>query len=69
MKTRCLTVEERARIVGMHQGSAKGVEIVAALGHPKSTMNIVFKEFEHCGSVEHSKSYGCPQKLSKKSVL
>jgi hypothetical protein len=68
MKTRCLIVEERARIVGMYQGGAKGVEIVAALCHPKSTMNIVLKEFEHCRSVEHPKSTKHPQKLSKMSI-
>jgi IS30 family transposase len=45
MKIRCLTVEERARIVGMHQGGVKGVEIVATLGHPKSTVTTVLKEF------------------------
>jgi uncharacterized membrane protein len=60
MKTRCLTVEEKACIVGMHQGGAKGVEIVAALGHSKSTMSTILKEFERRGSVEHSKSTGCP---------
>jgi hypothetical protein len=36
MKIRFLTIEERACIVGMHQGVAKGVEIIAALVHPKS---------------------------------
>jgi hypothetical protein len=64
MKTRCLTVEERAHIVGMHQGGAKGVENVAALGHPKSTMSVVLKEFERRGSVEHPKSTRHLQKLS-----
>jgi transposase len=68
MKTRCLTIEERACIVRMHQGGAKGAEIVAALGHPKSTVSIVLKEFEHCGNVENPKSTGRPQKLSKRSV-
>jgi hypothetical protein len=37
-------------IVGMHQGGAKGVEIVAALDHPKSTVSIFLKEFERCGN-------------------
>jgi DNA-binding IclR family transcriptional regulator len=68
MKTRCLTIEERACIVGMHQGGAKGVEIVAALGHPKSTMSTVLKEFERCGSVEHPKSTRHSQKLSESTV-
>jgi transposase len=68
IKTRCLTVEERACIIGTHQGGAKDVEIVVALGHPKSTVNIVLKEFEYCGSVEHPKSIGRPKKLSKKSI-
>jgi hypothetical protein len=68
MKTRCLVVEERACIVGMHQGGAKGVEIVVALGHPKSIVSIVLKEFEQCGIVEHPKSSGCLLKLLKKSV-
>jgi hypothetical protein len=53
MKTRYLTVEDRACIVGMHQGNAKGVEIVAALSHPKNTVSTVLKEFEHRGSVEY----------------
>jgi hypothetical protein len=44
MKMRCSTVEKRAHIVGMHQGGAKGVEIVAALGHSKSIMSIVLKD-------------------------
>jgi predicted transcriptional regulator len=68
MKTRCLTIKERACIVGMHQGGAKGVEIVAVLGYPKSTMSIVLKEFERRRSVEHPKLTGCPQKLSEKSI-
>jgi hypothetical protein len=68
MKTRCLTIEERACIVGIHQGGAKDVEIVAALGHSKSTMNIVLKEFERHRSVELPKSTGCLQKLSEMSV-
>jgi DNA-binding IclR family transcriptional regulator len=50
-------------IVGMHQGGAKGVEIVAALDHPKSTVSTVLKEFERHGSVEHPKSTRCPRKL------
>jgi hypothetical protein len=45
MKTRCLIVEERACIIQMHQGGAKGVEIVVALGQPKSTMSVVLNEF------------------------
>jgi predicted transcriptional regulator len=61
MKMRCSTVEKRAHIVGMHQGGAKGVEIVAALGHSKSTVSIVLKEFELCGSVEHLKWTRCLQ--------
>jgi hypothetical protein len=28
----------------------KGVEIVAALDHPKSTVSIFLKEFERCGN-------------------
>jgi transposase len=68
MKIRCLTIEERACIVGMHQDGAKGVEIVATLGHSKSTVSIVLKEFERRGNMEHPKSTGRPQKLSKRSV-
>ena len=68
MKTRCLTIEERTRIVGIHQGGAKGVEIVAALNHPKSTVNTILKEFDCCGSVEHPKLTKRSQKLSKKNV-
>jgi hypothetical protein len=68
MKTRCLTIEERARIVGIYQGGAKGVEIVVVLSHPKSTMNTILKEFECCRSVEHPKSTKRLQKLSKKNV-
>jgi transposase len=68
MKTRYLTIEKRARIVGMHQSGAKGVEIVAALGHPKSIVSAVLKEFERRGSVEHPKSTGHPQKLLERSV-
>jgi hypothetical protein len=43
MKARCLIAEERASIVGMHQGGIKGVEIVVALGHPKSIVSTVLK--------------------------
>jgi predicted transcriptional regulator len=68
MKTRWLIVEERASIVGMHQGGIKGVEIVVALGHPKSIVSTVLKEFERCGSVEHLKLAGRLRKLSEKSV-
>jgi transposase len=68
MKIRCLTIEEGAHIVGMHQGGAKGVEIVVALGHSKSTMSTVLKEFEHRRSVERPKSIGRPRKLSERSV-
>jgi hypothetical protein len=46
----------------------KGVEIVAALGHPKSNMSTILKEFERHESVEHPKSTRRPQKLSEKSV-
>jgi hypothetical protein len=45
-----------------------GVDIVAALGHPTSTMNNVLKEFERCRSVEHPKSTKRLQKLSKRCV-
>jgi hypothetical protein len=58
--------DNKARIFGMHQGGAKGVEIVAALGHPKSIVSTILKEFECRRSVEHPT--GCPQKLSEKSV-
>ena len=68
MKTRCLIVEERACIVEMHQGGTKGVEIVAALGHPKSTMSIVLKELERRGNVEHPKLIGRLQKVSERGV-
>jgi hypothetical protein len=56
MKMRCLIVEERASSIGMHHSGAKGIEILAALGHPKSTMSTFLKEFECRGSVEHPKS-------------
>ena len=36
MKTRCLSSEEQSQIVGMHKAGAKGVEIAAELGHPKT---------------------------------
>jgi hypothetical protein len=49
MKTRCLTIEERACIIGMPQGGAKGVEIVAALGHLKSTVSTVLKNLSVVG--------------------
>jgi hypothetical protein len=68
MKTRCLIVEERARIVRMHQGGTKDVEIVATLSHPKSIVNFVFNEFECCGSVDYPKSIRCLQKLSERSI-
>jgi transposase len=52
----------------MHQGGARGVEIVATLDHPKSIVSTVLKEFEHRRSVEHPKSTGRLQKLSERSV-
>jgi hypothetical protein len=52
----------------MYQGGTKGVEIVVALGHPKSSVSIVLKEFERRGSEEHPKSIRCLQKLSKRSI-
>ena len=60
MKTRSLAIEKKAHIVGMHKGSVKGVEIVATLDHPKSTVSIVLKEFERGWNVEHPKSTKCP---------
>jgi transposase len=68
LKIRCLTREAKARIVGMHQGGMKGIEIVAALGHSKSTVSTIFEEFEHCGSVEYPRLTGYPQKLSERNV-
>jgi hypothetical protein len=68
MKTRCLTVKKRACIVGLHQGGAKGVEIVAALGHSKSIMSIVLKGFECRGNIQHPKSIRRPRKLEKRST-
>jgi hypothetical protein len=68
MKTRCLTAKERACIVGMHHGGAKGVEIVVALGHPKSIVSTILKEFECHGSMEHPKSTEYPQKLLERSI-
>jgi DNA-binding IclR family transcriptional regulator len=41
------------------------LEIVAALGLPKSTVSSAVKEFEHCGSVEYPKSTGHPAKTIK----
>jgi transposase len=43
-------------------------KIVATLGHPKSSVNTVLKEFKRRGSVEHPKSIGRPQKLLEMSV-
>jgi predicted transcriptional regulator len=51
-----------------HQGGAKSVEIVVALGHPKSIVSTILKEFEHRGSVEHPKLTGRMQKLLERSV-
>ena len=67
MKTRCLSSEEQLQIVGMHKAGAKGVEIAAELGHPKTNVYIVIKRFESCGIVEGLKSIGCPRKLSERS--
>jgi transposase len=63
-----LPVEERVCIGKMHQGGAKGVEIVAALGHPKSTVCTILKELERHGSIEHPKLTERLRKLSDKSV-
>ena len=45
MKTPCLSGEEQLEIVEMHKVGAKGVEIVAKLGHPKTTVYIIIKRF------------------------
>jgi transposase len=63
-----LIVEEKACIVGMYQSGAKGVEIVAALGHSKSIVSTILKEFQRRRSMKHPKLTGHPQKLSKSSV-
>ena len=51
----------------MHQGGAKSVKIVAALGHSKSIVSIVLKEFECLGIVQHPNSIGRPRKPEKRS--
>ena len=55
-------------IVGMHKAGAKGVEIAAEVGHPKTTISTVIKRFERFGAVEGEKSSGRPRKLSERSV-
>ena len=67
MKTQCLNSEKQSQIVGMHKVGAKGVEIAAELGHPKTTVYTVIKRFESRGTVEGPKSTGRPQKLSEHS--
>ena len=67
MKTQCLNSKEKSQIVGMHKAGAKGVEIAAKLGHPKTTVYTVIKRFENRRTVEGPKSTGHPQKLSERS--
>ena len=47
----------------MPKVGAKGVEIAAELGHPKTTLYIVIKRFESHGTIEGKKLTGCPRKL------
>ena len=47
----------------MHKASAKGVEIGAELGHPKTTIYTVIKRFESCEIVEGEKLTDHLQKL------
>ena len=67
MKTQCLSSEEQSQIVGMHKADAKGVEIAAELGHPKTTVYTIIKRFESHGTVEGLKLTGRPRKLSERS--
>ena len=60
MKTRCLSSEEQLQIVGMHKVGAKGVEITAKLGHPKTIVYTLIKRFESRGTVEGPKLTGRP---------
>ena len=67
MKTRCLSSEEQSQIIGMHKAGTKEVEIVAKLGHSKTTVYIVIKRFESRGTVEGPKLTGRPRKLLERS--
>ena len=67
MKTQCLSSEEQSQIIGMHKAGAKGVEIAAELGHPKTIVYTVIKRFGSHGTVEGPKSTSHPRKLSEHS--
>lgn len=68
MKTRSLTTEEKARIVGMHEAGVKGVQIASQLNHPTTTIYTVIKNSRRRGTVESPKSPGAPKKLSERDV-
>lgn len=66
MKTRSLTTEEKARIVGMHEAGVKGAKIARELGYSTSTVYTVLKSFERRGTVESPKPSGRPRKVSER---
>lgn len=66
MKTRSLTTEEKARIVGMHQAGVKGAQIGRELGLAKQTVHDVLKRFKKRGTVESPKPTGRPPKLTER---
>lgn len=62
--SRYLSVEEKARIVGLRDAGAKGPRIVRELGLPKSTVYTVLQNHKIWGTVESPKQPGQPSKLS-----
>lgn len=62
IETCCLRVDELSRIVGMQEASAKGVEIAAKLGHPKTIVYSVIKRSKLRRTVQGHKSIGRPRK-------